>query len=593
MLRYTITPDAAHHAWDVALTLPAPAAPRLRLVMPTWTPGSYVLREYSGRISEVRAWCAGEPLELEQIGKAEWMLDLTEAPDASMIEIHWRAFAFSTGIHDAWLDHDRGFINPPAVLLHPAGRTTEALDVEVAFRAPGWRVHTALDPAEGESVWRARSLDELFDSPFVLTPESGAGAVIWTLEACGVPHDIVITGTGSLNRERIGRDLKRIFETAAAFWDPEAAKPPFRRYMLAMHLGPGLYGGLEHAAGTMLLEDPQTLPAAGEAEPPKRYDEFLVLAAHEYFHAWLVKRLKPAAFLPYDLSRETYTHDLWIFEGFTSYFESVIARRAGVISEEAYRRHFAERMNFALGREGFDAMSLAESSFNAWVKLYRQTEDSAYTQISYYTKGALAALIINRALLERSGGGVSLEGFLARWFAGVRGAVAAGRWPGLADGALGDVIAETTGVDLRALIATLVHERDGRRFWVKEVEASLAAEGLKSEPDPEAPAALRIAGITCRREAGRVVAGYVPSRSPAFAAGLFAGDEIIAVAGERTTPEGFARQIERARGRRVEIHYFRGPRLLSGTLDLAAAPDPAFLELLPRRIVPLDQKSGS
>lgn len=590
-LSYRITPDPVHHRYHATLPLDLSDLDEesLRLVMPVWTPGSYVLREYSGRLSEIHAESAGVRIELEQTGKSEWRLHADEVPDLTRVEIHWSVFAYSKGIHDAWIDSDRGFVNPPALFLHPAKIPLDA-SIMVSFDAPDWEVCTALDRlSQGESAWKAATLDELLDAPFVLLPKKNARAQCFTVQAGGASHEIIITGAPSLNVKRIADDLQKIFSAAIAFWSDPAKgseiRAPFSRYMLYLHLEPGLYGGLEHAAGTVLLEDPEVLPAEGEEEPPKRYDEFLILVAHEYFHAWLVKRLKPSRFLPYDLSREGYSHDLWIFEGFTSYFESVIARRAGVISDEDYLKHFAERMNFALTREGFDAMTLADASFNAWVKLYRQTEDSPYSQISYYTKGALAALIIDSEIRSQTEGRESLHSFLLAWFLSAADAIQAGAWKGLPDGGIGDVMEKLIHADLRALIGKLVYEKGNRTFWLEALDRALHTHGLSAEPDPKAPASLRLAGIHSGKKKGVVSAGYVVSSSPAFAAGLFAGDEIVAIDEERTDPSKFERQIERARGRKVTIHFFRGSRLLSGELDLRKAPSPDFLALLPRRIV--------
>ena len=276
MLHYLITPHVNRHRYSVQLVLPVPYDNLLKLELPTWTPGSYVLREYAGRLTNLRAYWEENELPVRQVSKAQWVVDAAEAPVSATLRIEWEVFAYSVGIHDAYLDDDRGFINPSTLFLHPFNTNEPA---EVFFDAPGWNVQCAL-PLRA-NAWQARNLDELLDSPYTLTPKDGHRAHIWTVEACGVSHQIVITGSNSLNRDRVSSDLRKIFETTIAFWDPDEKKPPFERYLLQMHLGAGLYGGLEHAAGTMLLEDPKVLPAEGEATPPKDYIEFLTLAAHE------------------------------------------------------------------------------------------------------------------------------------------------------------------------------------------------------------------------------------------------------------------------------------------------------------------------
>lgn len=590
MLSYTIFPEPHHHTYRVRLALTMPAEGGLTLVMPVWTPGSYVLREYAGRIGAVTARGDGPEVRLRQTAKAEWVLDAGSFPAGSPVEIRWEAFAYSVGIHDAFIDSDRGFINPPALFIYPKTALDGTLPIEVRFRAPGWQVHCALPETDG--AWVTDTIDELLDSPYALTREDGRGAHVFTVEACGAPHEIVITGVESLDTRRISEDLRRIFETEIAFWDPRGRKAPFERYLLILHLGPGLYGGLEHAAGTMLLEDPANLPAECETEAPKNYHDFLVLVAHEYFHVWLVKRLKPSGFLPYDLSEESYTRDLWIFEGITSHFESLLARRAGVITEKECRLHMERRMNNALGREGFYEMTLAESSFCAWTKLYRPTASTPYTQISYYTKGALASLILDEELRERSGGAESLEKFLSDWFLSVRDEIAARRWKGLPDHGIGEMILRFTGIDVTELLRDLIDKEQPKSFWTLRIRKALEAAGLRAEPDDSAPAAFRLAGLRTDVKNGRVIAGYIPSCSPAYGAGIFAGDEIVAIDGERVTPDSVNRQIERARGRVVTVHRFRGAKLLTGMLDLTSPLPDDFLDQLPKKLVPIeDQKS--
>ena len=583
MLHYLITPHVNRHRYSVQLVLPVPYDNLLKLELPTWTPGSYVLREYAGRLTNIRAYWEDNELPVRQVSKAQWVVDAAEAPVSATLRIEWEVFAYSVGIHDAYLDDDRGFINPSTLFLHPFNINEPA---EVFFDAPGWNVQCAL-PLRA-NAWQARSLDELLDSPYTLTPKDGHGAHIWTVEACGVSHQIVITGANSLNRDRVSSDLRKIFETTIAFWDPDEKKPPFERYLLQMHLGVGLYGGLEHAAGTMLLEDPKVLPAEGETKPPKDYIEFLTLAAHEYFHAWLVKRLKPSCFLPYDLSKEVYSHDLWIFEGFTSLYESIIPLRAGLIDEATYWDQFGRRFNNALGREGFDQMTLAESSFNAWIKLYRQTKDSPYSQTSYYAKGALAAFLISDTLEQRSNGEWSLEHVLQSWFRGVRSKITENNWSGLPDGGFAELVFELTGISIADVIEHWVSKPNvDRSEWIAAFSTALEHRGKKLTLDANQNQAYALSGLKLRHSGADHELDYVPSASPAFEAGLFAGDVPIALDGMRITFERFDRMVEACAGRIVEIVFFRGDRLIVRQLDLASPRSNAFLMLLPQRVIDL------
>lgn len=576
MLIYSIRPDEKHHLCAVTLKAPMPSEGSMVLRMAAWTPGSYVLREYAGRVRQVSASSKRQALTVQQIAKDAWRID---GPAGADVTVSWEAFAYSHGVHDAYIGDGRLFINPPAVLLFPEGAEKEPAAVKFDMHAA--EVHSTLPCRSG--AWQARSLEELFDSPFVLTDDYSELAQSWELEACGTEHKIVVTGVPSVDEDRLSEDLRSIFETTIAFWDPEEEQAPFDRYLLQMHLAPGLYGGLEHAAGAVLLETPEIIPSEFDDEAPKDYSDFLFLAAHEYFHAWLVKRLKPAAFLDCSLSREAYTHDLWIFEGFTSYYEGLIALRAGVISEEDYWKHVTKRFNKALGQEGFEEMTLADASFTAWTKLYRPTADSPYSQTSYYNKGALAAFLIDDALQEASDGQISLENVLSDWFLSSRDAIAEGSWKGLPDGGFAEVVLEHSGIDLSDLIRSLSTEPMPRKAWVEKLEAALARQGRRMAPDESVGAAYALAGIQAdKKYTDRVVLGHVPAGSPAFEAGLFAGDELVAIDDQRVRPGTLDRLIESRRGMSgFDIEAFRDDRLRWFQIDLMEEPGEEFLCLLP------------
>ena len=554
------------------------------------------MREFASRIRTPRAVAAatGETLKVVRLGKASWQVALEAlAPDA-LVDIEYEAFAYSEGIHDAWLDHSRGFINPAALFLFPEG-LSQRMPVTIAFDAPGYRILGTLDEVVSNDaahrsslpLFKAESIERFFDSPWHLLSQSECAHVFDVL-VCGVVHRILITGVPSINVERIRSDLARLFETIIRFWDPEG-RAPFDRYLLSLHLAPELYGGLEHAEGTVLLHDPRVLPAAGEETPPKDYDDFLTLVSHEYFHAWLVKRIHPKAFVPYDLTREAYTTDLWLFEGFTSYYEGRLALDAGVIDRKEWLKGFNARLNAALTREGFDRMSLTESSMAAWVKLYRQSADSPYSQTSYYSKGALLAFILESKIRSLAPDR-SLDDVMRGLYGDYLRSTSAGTYAGLTPDALVTAIHRHTGCDLAPLIQILTEKADASStahdVWRAELKAALDSHGLVLAPDPDTPAALRLAGIRYAntRDDGKIVLQYVPSTSPAFQAGLFAGDELIAIDGERTTVRTVNRQIERLRGRSAEILWFRGHRIERGVLDLSREPEPAFLERLPQKI---------
>lgn len=556
-LHFKLSLHPERHIISVELALEKDALPS-ELRIASWTPGSYLMREYAQCIRSLEVCSAGRTASASIAGKASWTI-----PAGEDVRVRYDVFARQFGIHGAFLERSRGAFNAPAVFILPDGWEGTAT---VEIDAPEWQVFTSLERIS-LNVFRASSREELLDSPFHFLPASSSAEII-TVEACGTPHEILITGGYPIDSRRIARDFTKIFESTIRFWSPEG-KAPFRRYLLAMHLDAGAYGGLEHAAGTVLLEDPAHLPAPCDEKPPKGYDDVLSLVAHEYFHAWLVKRLRPAAFAAYDLSREIFTPDLWVFEGLTSYFESLIPLRAGVMTREAALKQFGRRASAALSREGFDKMTLAEASRLAWVKLYRPTEDSPYAQTSYYSKGALAGFILNDAICEATQNKKSLEDVL-------RGAwTDALRSPELAllpEDGFPEWVRRHAGVDLSRLLQELVHGRNNRGFWMKAFAEAAERRGLRLAPLEDEPAAARFAGLVFS-DRRRLKLGYVRSTSPAGAAGLFAGDELVAVEGFRADAQTVDRLVAAHRGRTCRIDFFRQNRLISTELSVPEKPE--------------------
>lgn len=583
MLRYRIEPDPLHRLYRLTLLCSVADAPDGMLVAASWTPGSYLMREYAGRFRRLEARSNGTSLLVNPLSKNAWQIDTSSLSPASQIEVAWSVHADSLGIHDAFISNERGFVNPAAVLVAPKRALADSRSpVRIDWSSNRMRIFSSLNSV-GPNSFEAPCFEALVDSPFALVNDSCGKHVSLEVEACGIPHSILFTGVSSINKDRLAADLQKIFETTIRFWDPAGAQAPFKRYLLQANLVPKCYGGLEHAEGAVLLHDPDALPAAGEETPPKSYADFLVLAQHEYFHAWLVRRLKPKAFEPFDLSCEAYVKSLWLYEGFTSYYESELAKRAGVISDAEQLKSFAERLNAAFGREGFDQLSLEEASFFAWTKLYRPTADSPYSQTSYYSKGAAAAFILDMAL-RREGCG-TLADALADLFADKRDAIAERRDPGLADDEFIKHIAARSAA-CAALLTKLVRGWSDRGFWEKSLAEALHQARLAAQPDEAICVSQRLAGLNVKtNSAGRLVCGYIPSDSPAFSCGLYQGDELIAVDGERAEAGRIDRQIERLQGRSAAVHWFRHDRLHEGILDLQSPLSASFTGRLPIKLV--------
>lgn len=416
MIAYRIEPLDLHaHLYRVRLRIPAPEAVQ-RLSLPVWIPGSYLVREFARHLQGLTARQGGQARPVEQLDKASWQV---RCQGRAALEVSYEVYAFDNSVRAAWLDATRGFFNGTSVFLRVEGREDEPHAVEIRQLPRGWQVATALPAvqvdARGQGRYEAAGYDELVDHPV----ELGA---FWRgqFRAAGVAHEFVVAGAlPGFDGERLLADAKRICEAQIRFWHGRR-KPPFGRYVFLLNAVDDGYGGLEHRASTALICSRRDLPRRGEAGASDGYVTLLGLISHEYFHTWNVKRLRPAEFARYDYARENYTELLWFFEGFTSYYDDLFLVRTGLVDEARYLKLLARTVGNVLATPGRRVQSVAQASFDAWVKYYRQDENTVNATVSYYTKGSLVALALDltlraqrrgtlddvmRLLWARSGGG--------------------------------------------------------------------------------------------------------------------------------------------------------------------------------------------
>ena len=383
------------HLFRVTLSISAPDPAGCVLSLPAWIPGSYMIREFARNIVSLRACSGRRALALTKIDKHTWRA----APCSDALVVEYEVYAWDLSVRAAHLDETHGFFNGASVFLrvHGQDQGVHALDImrPVGRSYAAWRVATSLPrgrgtPAYGFGRYEAESYDALIDHPVEM-----GGFTLVEFFACGVPHAVTITGRHDCDTARLAADLTRICEAHIRLFHGAraiAGAVPFASYLfLVLAVGEG-YGGLEHRASTALICARNDLPHAGLKETSEGYRSFLGLCSHEYFHVWNVKRIKPAAFTPYDLTQENYTRLLWAFEGFTSYYDDLILLRADVISLTEYLDAVARTIRQVMRGTGRNKQSVAESSFDAWVKYYRQDENTPNATVSYYTKGSLVAL---------------------------------------------------------------------------------------------------------------------------------------------------------------------------------------------------------
>ena len=404
--------DLHARLFGVTLTIDAPAAQQ-RVSLPVWIPGSYLVREFAKNLQGLRATQGRRKPTLTQLDKCSWLVECT--PGQPLV-LNYQVCAYDNSVRTAWLDAERGFFNGTSVCLRVEGQTDAPHALEIVAPvlpedAARWSCATALVPLKtdrhGFGSYRATDYDELADSPV----ELGA---FWSadFEACGVPHRFVVAGAAaSFDGDRLIADTKAICEAEMRFWHGDKAgkrggpKLPIDRYVFMLNAVDDGYGGLEHRHSTALICNRRDLPQRGEKKKqPEGYTTLMGLISHEYFHTWNVKRMRPAEFARYDYSQENYTQLLWFFEGFTSYYDDLLLRRAGRIDDAAYLRLLNKTINQVMQTPGRLVQPVADASFDAWVKYYRQDEQTPNSTVSYYTKGALVALCFDLTLRHEGKG---------------------------------------------------------------------------------------------------------------------------------------------------------------------------------------------
>jgi predicted metalloprotease with PDZ domain len=400
--------DLHAHLYGVTLTIAQPAANQ-RVSLPVWIAGSYMVREFAKQITGISARQSKLNVAVRQLDKATWVVNCEAGKP---LTLHYQVHAHDDSVRTAWLTTQRGFFNGTSLCLQAEGLVDVPHHIEVvaeSFNAAvnthatssKWQVATGLTPVktdrQGFGTYVAANYDELVDCPV----EMGA---FWSgsFKACGIEHRFVVAGaTPAFDGERLLRDSQKICETAIRFWHGnKRSAAPHKNYVFMLNAVADGYGGLEHRNSTALICNRADLPRLDDAKQSEGYTTLLGLISHEYFHTWNVKRLRPAEFARYDYTQENYTELLWFFEGFTSYYDDLLLRRAGLIDDAQYLKLLNKTINQVLQTPGREVHSVAQSSFEAWTKYYRQDANSPNLTVSYYTKGALVALCLDLSLRQ-------------------------------------------------------------------------------------------------------------------------------------------------------------------------------------------------
>lgn len=561
---YSVVPfDLSGHRIKVSLTIQNPDPAGQELSLPAWIPGSYLIRDFARQVETIEAHAGEKPVDVRKTGNHTWLC----SPCGGPLVVEYSVYAWDLSVRGAHVDESHAFLNGTSIFLAVTGQAHEPCHVELCPppHASQWKVYTSLPEAglhplaaerHGFGMYLAPDYDALIDHPI----EMGTPQVV-QFTAHGALHEMVFTGVvPKLDLERIASDVHSICEAQIELFEPDSLAVPFldssdRYVFMTMVTGDG-YGGLEHRASTALMASRQDLPVIGQDDPGQGYQTFLGLVSHEYFHTWNVKRIKPARFAPYDLSRATHTQLLWVFEGFTSYYDDLLLLRSGVITEADYLRLISKTISNVHRTAGRFKQSTAESSFDAWTRYYKQDENSPNAIVSYYTKGSLIAMGLDILIRRESGDTRSLDDVMRLLWQRYGRDFYRGAQTGVQEDALPGLVFEATGVDASGFIARHAYGRED-----VPLEALLPSQGMSISWKPAAGATSLDARV--RGSHGETQLATVYEGGAAHAAGLSAGDALVAINGIRISDNASLERMLRTYqpGDTVAIFVFRRDEL--------------------------------
>ena len=554
MLHYQIEfDDYRQHL--IHVTLRFLANPTQVLSLPTWIPGSYLIREFSKHIESVKAYDeAGRQLKINKFEKNKWRLYNT---DHELITVEYDVYAYDLSVRGAYVDQTRLYINPAVVCLGLQDQEHSPIELEVFLpnELKHFQIATGLESkslVKGRYTLKAENYPQLIDAPFELADQTR-----FSFEAHGIDHEFVVSGQHAMNIDRMKQDIEKICSTEIAMF----GSAPFSKYTFMTMATGNSYGGLEHPNSTSLITPRDDLPKADEPnEPSEDYQRFLGLCSHEYFHSWLVKFIRPENFANYDLDQEGYTSLLWMFEGFTSYYDDLILYRSGVISQQSYLKLLKSQIDRYLQNPGRFIQSVSESSFDAWIKFYRPDENSNNAGTSYYNKGCLVALCLDLGLRLR---GSSLDAVMRRLYENSQQGIQ------VSERSIFDLCKELTGDDWVEQINHLINTTDELPLDQLFPEFGLSYT-LKN--DKALPFGLKVAD-----KAEGVIIQQARRDGAAAQAGLSAHDVIIAIDGLKASEKLLAKYAKQQGTftvyafRRDELMQFElhGEEVALTTIELA------------------------
>lgn len=571
--RYRILPkNPAAHLFEVSLTVASPDDSGQTFSMPAWIPGSYMIRDYARHVVAIRAESDGVAVPLRKLDKSRWQAGPVTRPLTITADI----YAYDDSVRGAHLDMTHAYFNGTCMFLGVDGQERLPCELEIlppeAPLGEGWRVATSMRRKNalqyGFGTYEAEDYAELIDHPVEI-----GNLAIGEFEVNAIPHAIAIRGHDRADMARLCHDLQTLCGRHMALL---GAPRDLDRYLFLLHSPGSGYGGLEHRWSSSNVCARENLPVRSDDEVNEGYRTLLGLLSHEYFHLWNVKRMKPDAFTPYELGSETHTELLWVFEGITSYYDDLALVRSGLITSESYLELLGQTITRVLRGTGRLRQSVAESSFDAWTKFYKQDANASNAIVSYYAKGSLIALVLDLKIRAESQGDASLDDVMkACWQ----------RWgesgEGMPESGFEAVCNEVTGIGLDDFFNAAV-----RGTGELPLEAMLATHGVQlrlraaaglsdkgGKPAKKDEPASPWLGASLEEKNGKPTFTVIHNDGPAERAGVAPGDIAVALDGYALTLSNCDRRLRSYRsGDNLELVLFRGDELITTSVTLAAHP---------------------
>jgi predicted metalloprotease with PDZ domain len=543
-------PQPQTHLFEVSLkiTISNWDSDVLDLKMPVWTPGSYLVREYAKQLQDFVAFNQqGQKLDVAKIAKNHWQIHL-EGSD--QISISYRMFANELTVRTNHLDATHGYFNPAALCFYLPGYEHCPIEVTIIPPDSSWQVTTPLTEIN-PYTFLAQDFDTLVDSPFEIGTQQ-----VHDFTVLGKPHQLVVWGEGNFDPHIAIADIKKIVEVEAQIF----GGLPYENYLFLLHLSPSGGGGLEHKNCCSLLYPRFSF------QSKEQHNRFMQLVAHEFFHLWNVKRIRPAALEKFDYEGENYTPSLWFSEGTTSYYDLLIPRRAKIYDEQEFLAELSKEITRYLTTPGRLVQPLSESSFDAWIKLYRPDSNSSNSQMSYYLKGEMVTLLLDLLIRDRTNGTKSFDHVLAiMWEQFGKAEI------GFTETQLRNTIESVAGLSLTDFYDRYINGIEELPF-----NTYLNPLGLELKASEATTPYL---GIGVKTENGRETIKSVAANSPAQLAGVDAGDELLAIDGYKVSAEKLTDRLSQYQvGQAIQLTIFHGDRLITVPVTLAA-PQPQQYKL--------------